>query len=976
MKNISLYYVLAIIFSFPPKITHAQTTSNQQRNISLWGHVRNSFTTRGLVGAKITLMTADSTVIDSIRTWKPRNDPFDGVYKFSVPARPQKFIIRAEYPEYETTDITFDMKHIARNTWFDLPHHFMKYQGHKAEMERNLNEVTVTATKVQMVFKGDTVVYNADAFNVPEGSMLDGLIRQLPGVELKDNGEIYVNGRKVDYLTLNGADFFKGNNKMMLDNLPYYTVENIQVYNKTTEKSEWLGVADAPKDFVMDIRLKREYAMGYIVNTDIGGGTKERYVGKAFGMQYSDHARLTLFANLNNTTEMRRPGNNGEWNPTKALRSGEVDYKTVGGELYMENKEKTWKEVGNVSVSWEKRDLKNHVSEEQFLSGGNIYDRTRQEFNDPFSIFSVNLYNKFTYKGPFWVDITGGFFYWRNKGEIFIHSASFSKNPSYIGSTVQILDSVINSTRRSSFMQDVINTSQTSYHVLEKNMNYNFGLNLTHKLLNGDDLDIRASFRQDKNKKDDATQELVTYPQGLASDKTYRHLWQKNRENKYVLQGSVRYTVHALNRWNYRSYIDFDYSRTSSDNPDYRLDYLDNYGPDAGKDVGTLPSTRDSLARTLDTQNSAWSTLTWHRTRPGLYVYYNKEGNGKSVWFEANVPLDISEEKLNYRTAVSDTTVRLQTVLPAPMAKLEISTHNYDRFYRIQYNMNYNTGDLYSRVDIRNDANPLYIRLGNPDLKKALTHKLHTRWRRRNRNHDQTLAANLDAQFTTDAIAYGYTYNPENGVRTYRYENVDGNWNASGRFDFSRALDKNKRWRIQTGTSLSFIHNVDIAATQGETGNDRLSKVDTWRTGQNAILSYRFKSLSVGVNGTVDWRNSQSDRPGFETVNAVEYNYGMTATCTLPWKIQLATDIKMFSRRGYSDHGMNTDDVVWNASLARSFAKEHLTVRLEGYDILNQISNTLYSINAQGRKEVWINNIPSYVMLHLQWKFNHAPKKK
>ena len=66
-----------------------------------------------------------------------------------------------------------------------------------------------------MVWKGDTLVYNADAFNVPEGSMLDGLIKQLPGVELTDEGEIFVNGKKIDNLTLKSSYGEQGN---MLDN--------------------------------------------------------------------------------------------------------------------------------------------------------------------------------------------------------------------------------------------------------------------------------------------------------------------------------------------------------------------------------------------------------------------------------------------------------------------------------------------------------------------------------------------------------------------------------------------------------------------------------------------------------------------------------------------------------------------------------------------------------------------------------------
>lgn len=76
------------------------------------------------------------------------------------------------------------------------------------EMVRKLKEVKVTATLVKMVMKKDTVVFNADAFQLAEGSMLDQLVARLPGVELRGNGQIYVNGRFVSSLLLNGEDFF------------------------------------------------------------------------------------------------------------------------------------------------------------------------------------------------------------------------------------------------------------------------------------------------------------------------------------------------------------------------------------------------------------------------------------------------------------------------------------------------------------------------------------------------------------------------------------------------------------------------------------------------------------------------------------------------------------------------------------------------------------------------------------------------
>ena len=65
---------------------------------------------------------------------------------------------------------------------------------------KDLKDVVVKATRVKIVFKNDTVVYNADAFNLPNGSMLDELIRQLPGVKLTDSGEIFLNGKTKRFL--------------------------------------------------------------------------------------------------------------------------------------------------------------------------------------------------------------------------------------------------------------------------------------------------------------------------------------------------------------------------------------------------------------------------------------------------------------------------------------------------------------------------------------------------------------------------------------------------------------------------------------------------------------------------------------------------------------------------------------------------------------------------------------------------------
>ena len=132
-----------------------------------------------------------------------------------------------------------------------MPTTFLERAPHK------LNEVVVTASKIKFYNRGDTIVYNADAFQLAEGSMLDGLIAQLPGVELSSNGQIKVNGEFVESLLLNGKEFLDGNNQLMLENIGAYTVKNIEVYEGQTKLEKWRGDPDAQKHLTMDVKLKK-----------------------------------------------------------------------------------------------------------------------------------------------------------------------------------------------------------------------------------------------------------------------------------------------------------------------------------------------------------------------------------------------------------------------------------------------------------------------------------------------------------------------------------------------------------------------------------------------------------------------------------------------------------------------------------------------------------------------------------------------
>ncbi len=202
-------------------IALAAAMSAQAQTDYYWlsGRVHDNFTDAGIKGAKVYLLNMDSVMLDSTQIMG--RDMFS--FRVNRDKSFRSCIIKVMHPDYQTLYSMHSLKFVGKNAYFDLPTLFVKKKN--SFTEQTLGEVVVTATKVKMFYRGDTLVYNADAFNVADGSMLDALIKQMPGTELTKQGEIFVNGRKVENLLLNGKDFFRGKNKLMLENLPYYTVK-------------------------------------------------------------------------------------------------------------------------------------------------------------------------------------------------------------------------------------------------------------------------------------------------------------------------------------------------------------------------------------------------------------------------------------------------------------------------------------------------------------------------------------------------------------------------------------------------------------------------------------------------------------------------------------------------------------------------------------------------------------------------------
>lgn len=225
---------------------HIYVQHERQKNVrklKLNGVVQDIRAHKDLKGATVELMRPDSTVIEQKEAYRKHiAETFSwetSEFSIIVPAKPAKYLFRISKEGYQTAYVDYTLDCVGRREHErSLPPFYL------APEVRMMREVTITASKVKFYYKGDTIIYNADAFILAEGSMLDALIKQLPGVELKSDGRIYHEGKFVDALLLNGKEFFRNDRKLMLENLPAYIVKDIAIYDKQTAENEWLGIKD------------------------------------------------------------------------------------------------------------------------------------------------------------------------------------------------------------------------------------------------------------------------------------------------------------------------------------------------------------------------------------------------------------------------------------------------------------------------------------------------------------------------------------------------------------------------------------------------------------------------------------------------------------------------------------------------------------------------------------------------------------
>lgn len=946
---------------------------DMKKYMGILGSVADYVTHKPIPGALVEILSQDSVVIMSMkaRGESHNNGKITQLANYGIPAeRGKKFLLRFSHEEYETTYVAIDLTNsYKRELTRDLPPVYLL-----RSMTGKLDEVVVTATKLKFHYKGDTLVYNAGAFRLAEGSMLDALIKQLPGAELRTNGEIIVNGKKVNSLLLNGKDFFRGNNQIMLDNLPNYMVNTINVYDRQSKQSEFLGYNMGDDEFVMDVKLKKEYSIGWLGNVEGGMGTEDRYLGRLFALRFTNHSQLSFYGNINNINESRKPGEDGDWSPDK-LQGGLLTTRMAGMNYAIDDRRKRFNIDGNMQFENTDNDLNSYTNRTNFLESGDTYDwqRNLSRRKDTRISTAHRLYLRGTNSD---LDLSPQFNYHKYENSNEYSSATFANELTSFNK--EQLDSVFMPNFGKSLRNLLINRNLQKGKGNGSEWNGALQTSSTIKIkYTPDAINLSASVAFKGGDSERYNQNRVDYYRGASAGSTdSRNQYWNNTPGKgydYSLKASYVFSKVYWPTWTFSYKYGQKYdSRTSSL---YRLDQLNGWGSDTEHEIGTLPS-EDIYKNTLDAGNSYESRLLDRIHEADFSLNWKKQTKKHVWWSQVSLPITLQNRHLDYQQGKTDTIFSRRTVLlNLSNTFLQWKTLDNKHSIFLSYNIKSQAPEMNYFVNVKNDADPLNITMGNPNLKDSYRHQYSISYTHRNSEKQRSSQIYLMHSVTQNAIAMGYNYNKQTGVRTFKPDNINGNWNGQLSFNFSSPLDKKRKITLNNTVYGDFYHNVDLIGIDDVTTNSR-STVETFRLSDYLSIKYQLKDASFGLKANAAWSSSSSNRKYFTTINALDMNYGLTAQWNLPYKWQVNTDLTMYTRRGYEEHSMNTDDLVWNLRVSRPFFKNHILVTVDGFDVLRQLNNVNRTLNAQGRVETYTNVIPRYFLCHLTYRLNIQPKKR
>ena len=830
-----------------------------------------------------------------------------------------------------------------------------------------LKEATVVGQAARVTVKEDTFIYNASAYRTPEGSVVEELVKRIPGAQVSDDGTVTINGQEVKKVLVDGKEFMTGDTKTALKNLPTSIIDKIKTYNEKSDLAKVTGIDDGEEQTVLDFGIKKGMNKGVFGNADVSVGTHSRYSERLMGALFKDKSRVMLMGNANNVNDRGFSGGGGRFG---GGRQGLNSSKMLGANFNLEPSDK-FKLDGSVRWNHSNGNVRTEQSSENFVSTvGSFSNSLSQSFS---SSDSWNARMRLEWKPDTMTNIMfrPNFSYTINDGKSSSMSASYNDDP-YLYVSDPLSAEAIAQLAADSLMVNTRSGSSISY---SDSKSVGAMLQLNRKLNSkGRNATVRAD---------------VSYSDGDSKSLSISnvHLYQ-------VMNASGNDSTYQTNRFNTTptKTLNYDLQFTYSEpiframflQFSYKFTYKYNKSDRSTFDFSNLgESFFDGVVNDYRGWNNYFSLL-GQPLDSYLDDALSRYSEYKNYIHDIQVMLRVIREKYNLNAGImvqpqkTRFVQRYQGVNTDTVRTVVNVTPTFDFRYRfsklsnlrINYRGTTSQPSMSDLLDIVDDSDPLNITMGNPGLKPSFTNTFRLFYNNYIQEHQRALMAHVNYSNTRNSISNKVTYDELTGGRTTRPENINGNWNVSGAFMFNTAIDSAGLWTVNTFTNVRYNNYVGYLSLDNNS-DSRKNTTKTAQIGEQLTASFRNSWLEVSLDGSLDYTHTRNLLQSQSNLDTWQFSYGGYVNVYLPWGTSLSSDIHQNSRRGYNDSSMNTNELVWNLQLSQSFLKGNaLTVSLQFYDILRNQSNFSRVINAMQRSDTQYNSINSYAMLHAVYRIN------
>ena len=778
-----------------------------------------------------------------------------------------------------------------------------------------LKGVTATAQAAKVTVKKDTFIYNAAAYRTPEGSVAEELVKKLPGAQVDDDGKITINGKQVKKILVDGKEFMTGDTQTAMKNLPTYIINNIRAYDQQSDLARVTGIDDGKND------------MGFP-----GGGGGGRFGGR------------------NGLTATKMTGVNFNFDNNKNLElDASLRWNHSDGD--------TWSRTATENFG--SNQFSNSISTN--LSRSNNWNaQLRLEWR-PDSATNV------MFRPSLRVTNSDSR---RNPADNF--SATFNKDPYlYVAdplATASIeelaADNIVVNTNRNGSLSNNSNTSANAMLQINRRLSNN-GRNVT----------LRGDFSYGDQDSKSLSLSEVTY---------YKMMLESGNATQYT----NRYNLTPTKNWSYgiqttysepiglRTYLQFSYQYKYSYNKSDRSTYT--YSPLGDIFSGIVPVYGGFDDYLSLISNPVGIDSPYYDENQSRFSEYKNYIHQFDVMFrkirdnyQFNAGLMFQPQKSHfiqdYRGVHADTTRTVFNVTPTIDFRYR---PNYTTELRINYRGTTQQPQMSDLLDITDDSNPLNITQGNPGLKPSFTNSLQVNYNTYLQDHMRSIMLFGNYSNTRNSISNMVRYIEDTGGKITKPENINGNWNASLGLMFNTAIDSAGVWNVNTFTMLN--HNNSVGYLFNNDINESIKN-----TTKNTMImerlqgSFRKDWFEIALDGSVNYTRARNEFQSQSNLDTWQFSYGGSINIFAPWGTSLSTDLHNQSRRGYNDSSMNTNELIWNAQISQGFLKGNaLTVSIQFYDMLHQMSTYSRSINAMQRTDSEYNSINSYAMVHVIYRFN------